>query len=387
MDESGFAIGVSQSSRALVNARELSRWKVIPGRQEWVTTIECISAAGKALPPLIIFKAKDTNSSWIPKHTPLDWRFTTSSSGWTSDSHGFEWLTKVFEPCTRPNIRSQRRLLIMDGHSSHITARVISFCVNNAIDLLVIPPHCSHILQPLDVGVFSPLKQALAAETDAISRLHAGRIQRVEWTDMLIRARAKAFSLHNISSSWKATGLEPLCPIVVLEKLAPRPLSTTLGPSTPPERLDLNLALLDSSPPDGTELQQANLLLNSTLQTIREVPSPVKRYTARITRTLEVKHSELVLANKQIEEYKSLLDTRQRRTKGRRIALSGQFVFSTAEVLKIAEAAEAETAMKKVGRQPRKRKIEEVFEEDEIEVQDKESVYSDSDCIIVAARK
>lgn len=40
-----------------------------------------------------------------------------------------------------------------------------------------------------------------------------------------------------------------------------------------------------------------------------------------------------------------------------------------------------------VGRQPRKRKIEEVFEEDEIEVQDKESVYSDSDCIIVAARK
>ena len=182
MDESGFAIGTSQTSRALVNARELSRWKAIPSRQEWVTTIECISASGTALPPLLISKAKHTNSSWIPKGTPTDWHFTTSNSGWTSDSHGYEWLTQVFEPATRPAIRSQRRLLVMDGHASHITARFISFCVDDAIDLLIMPPHCSHILQPLDVSVFSPFKRALAAETDALSRLDTKRLQRVEWT-------------------------------------------------------------------------------------------------------------------------------------------------------------------------------------------------------------
>jgi len=57
MDESGFAIGDSQSSRALINVRENSSWKVIQGRQEWITAIECISASGTAIPPLIIFKA------------------------------------------------------------------------------------------------------------------------------------------------------------------------------------------------------------------------------------------------------------------------------------------------------------------------------------------
>lgn len=67
MDESGFTIGESQSSRALVNLREKSSWKVIQGRQEWVTAIECISVAGTALPPLLIFKAKHTNSAWIPE--------------------------------------------------------------------------------------------------------------------------------------------------------------------------------------------------------------------------------------------------------------------------------------------------------------------------------
>ncbi|KYG42555.1 hypothetical protein M433DRAFT_73513, partial [Acidomyces richmondensis BFW] len=97
MDESGFAIGASQSSRVL-----RSSWKVIKGRQEWITAVECVSAAKYAISPLLIFKAEYTNTSWIPVGAPLDWRFSTSNSGWTSNSHAFEWIRTVFEPCTRP---------------------------------------------------------------------------------------------------------------------------------------------------------------------------------------------------------------------------------------------------------------------------------------------
>jgi hypothetical protein len=63
MDESGFAIGTSQSSRVLVNIREQSSWKVVSSRQEWITAIECISAASVAIPLLLIFKAKHTNTA------------------------------------------------------------------------------------------------------------------------------------------------------------------------------------------------------------------------------------------------------------------------------------------------------------------------------------
>jgi len=87
MDESGFAMGASQFSRALVNIRERSSWKDVKGREEWVTAIECVSAAGIALPPLLIFRALHTNTAWIPADAPSDWRFSTSRSGWTSDSH------------------------------------------------------------------------------------------------------------------------------------------------------------------------------------------------------------------------------------------------------------------------------------------------------------
>jgi hypothetical protein len=63
----------------------------------------------------------------------------------------------------------------VDGHSSHITANVIALCMRNAIDLLILPLHCSHIPQPLDIGVSAPLKRALASET-AAPQLDTGRI-------------------------------------------------------------------------------------------------------------------------------------------------------------------------------------------------------------------
>ncbi len=64
MDETGHRIGTTQSRRCLVirdrsekKGKGKKATKATSGRQEWVTTIECVSAAGQALPPLIVFKA------------------------------------------------------------------------------------------------------------------------------------------------------------------------------------------------------------------------------------------------------------------------------------------------------------------------------------------
>jgi len=259
-----------------------------------MTGIECVSAAGVAVPPLLIFKAKHTNTAWIPTQTPPKWRFLTSNSGWTSDSHGYEWLTAVFEPFTRPEDPTTRRLLIMDGHSSHITANVIAFCMQNAIDLTILPPHCSHILQPLDVGVFAPLKRALASETDTALRLSSSHIPRIQWVEMYIRARAKAITTGNILAGWRGAGLLPLSPISVLERLPAKTAPVASQPHTPPQQTDLDLSLLDSSLPDGTQLREANALLNSAIKAVEGLPPPVKRYTKRMTRFTELANSENV---------------------------------------------------------------------------------------------
>ena len=63
MDETGFAVGDTQSTRIIVDSTYKSNLKVTAGKQEWVTVLECIDGAGGALPPMVIFKAQNTNSA------------------------------------------------------------------------------------------------------------------------------------------------------------------------------------------------------------------------------------------------------------------------------------------------------------------------------------
>lgn len=340
-----------------------------------MTAIECVSASGVAVPPLLIFKAKHTNTGWIPGQVPPDWHFSTSNSRCTSDSHGYEWLTTGFAPSTKPNGLLTRRLLIIDSHSSHITTNVIALCMQNAIDLLILPLHTSHLLQPLEVGVFAPLKRALACETDAALRHDTGRIPRVQLVEMYVRARERALTSHNILSGWRGAGLVPLSPT-----------SAASPPHTPRHQIDLDMSLLDSSPPDGTELRQANSLLNLAINACEDLPSPVKRYTKRMSRAFETTQSDVLTLRQQLKEAEALLSIRKARKMGKRVALKGRFVFSTQEVLKMVEEAEAEMAAKKSRKRPRKPKGSHETDFVEDDALEESSSQSDSDCIMVVRR-
>jgi hypothetical protein len=59
------APNTSHSVRALC-----SKNKTI--EEEWITALECVSAAGAAIPSLNILKAQHTNTAWIPAHTSRD---------------------------------------------------------------------------------------------------------------------------------------------------------------------------------------------------------------------------------------------------------------------------------------------------------------------------
>jgi hypothetical protein len=126
--------------------------------------VECICADGTAIPPLIIYKGENLQGSWIPKGMPADWSWTCNSKGWTCDAIGQQWIEKVFERATCEKANGEKRILVCDGHGSHVTAKFVRFCLDHDIILLLMPPHSSHLCQPLDVGVFSPLKLYMSDE-------------------------------------------------------------------------------------------------------------------------------------------------------------------------------------------------------------------------------
>lgn len=57
-------------------------------------------------------------------------------------------------------------LLLIDSARCHLTAKVKQFCIQNCIELLIIPPRMTYLLQPADVCWFAPVKKALKKEWD-----------------------------------------------------------------------------------------------------------------------------------------------------------------------------------------------------------------------------
>ena len=84
-----------------------------------------------------------------------------TESGWTDDEVCKQWFTKVFIPWAQArNISGKPVLLISDGHGSHESNEMLEKAFACNILLLSLPPHTTHKLQPLDVGVFGPLQKA-----------------------------------------------------------------------------------------------------------------------------------------------------------------------------------------------------------------------------------
>lgn len=134
-------------------------WLILPPERpvHWVTIIEACSAEGQYIAPLVLFKGKELQSSWFPENIPSDRYFQCTENAFTSNQVGLNWLQQVFLPQTENDGGTQ--LLLCDNHGSHITVPFMFNCYTHGVQLLFMPSHSWHILQPLDVGVFLILKR------------------------------------------------------------------------------------------------------------------------------------------------------------------------------------------------------------------------------------
>ena len=81
---------------------------------------------------------------------------------------------------------TNKHLLILDGLNSHVTLEVVTVAMNSGLDIISLPSHISHALQPLDVSWFKPFKNAFRQIRDFWSLLNKGKkvekIHLCEWT-------------------------------------------------------------------------------------------------------------------------------------------------------------------------------------------------------------
>jgi len=104
----------------------------------------------------------------------------------------------------------ERQILILDGHSLHINhIQFIEHTIANNVHLLCLPTHTTHILQPLDIGLFFPLGNYYKQELEDFQRNYEPfwKMRKGDFYPMLQRAQEKAMMSKNIVSAWRASSM------------------------------------------------------------------------------------------------------------------------------------------------------------------------------------
>ncbi|KAM4064008.1 DDE superfamily endonuclease [Hirsutella rhossiliensis] len=221
-DETGFQMGRRRQSTQ-------QRFVVQPGDRNWVTVIEGVNVTGWALPSTIIFEGKVHQSTWYRTGIPPNWVIGVSENGWTNNELGFKWSTEVFDKHSRGR--------------APFYSEFDDFCKKNSIIWLFYPPHSTHLLQALDFGCFSALKNSYGRLVQEKVELGTFRIDKTDFLVLYHQAHRITFTEKTIKNAFEAVGIVPYNPQKVLSRLnvrTPSPLlqPTTLDPCHAPKVLD-----------------------------------------------------------------------------------------------------------------------------------------------------
>jgi hypothetical protein len=214
-----------------------------------------ISASGHKFAPMLILP----DQARLPddlSELPEEAFFVSTGTGWMTQraflffAHFFLYELEHYRATLPVELRGERCLLVLDGHSSRWTYEAVSVLNQAGVDILVLPAHCTHVLQPFDVAIASPLKTAMSRydddqditlSLDAVQQLQITR-EEPQWLQekrkrlifTFLDAWSTAACRHNILSGFRATGL---CPVDREKRLsAPDTRHLTAGEIYEPPR-------------------------------------------------------------------------------------------------------------------------------------------------------
>jgi hypothetical protein len=145
------------------------------------------------------------------------------------------------------------------------------------------PSHTSHILQPLDVACFSPLKTAYEHLVQDLARQGIFHIDKADFLIMYRQARAAIHSEQNILSGFRATVLIPWNPDYVLSQLP----CTPSPPSTPHGPLPASSPWTSETPKNLAELEKQTQLIQTSIQRLSQSPTePLRKVVKSCRQTM-----------------------------------------------------------------------------------------------------
>lgn len=303
-DETGLQLN-TRAGQVLAQKGSKCVPSISPGEKgETISVLACINAEGGYLPPYCIMKGKNKKEEWNDGLPPGSRIKMSEKSAYVNSEIFLDWLKNHFLP-KKPN---GTVLLVLDGPSSHTSnLETLQFAEEHNIILFCLPPHTTHVLQPLDRCFFKSLKGHYYEACRYFVKNHKDRkLSRLNFGKLLGESWGKSATVQNALSSFRATGIMPFNPHIIpehaflvtdLESGGPpgtnlktiekpnlenieRPLSPQPGPSGLQD-------LLEKTPPKNvttTDLTPGQIL--DKISPVPEVTLAVKKVPRQITGVL-----------------------------------------------------------------------------------------------------
>jgi hypothetical protein len=330
-DETGFMMGQITSTLVVTRSDRHGKAKSIqPGNREWATAIECINAKGWCIPPFVIVQGAYHLANWTTESGfPADWVIKPTPNGWTDNKTGLEWI-QHFNKHTIKRTMGKYRMLILDGHESHVSAEFEQYCKENNIIPISMPPHSSHLLQPLDVALFSLLKRAYGDEINLFIRASINHITKSEFFIAFKAAHDKVFTEENMKAGFRGAGISPWNPDSVISKLDVRL-------QTPVQSLPVSPSKWESQTPSNAHqtVQQSSFIKGKISAHQGSSPTPIIQAIEKFTKGAQAMAHQITLLNDRVRtlEKANIGLAKRRRAKRSRVQLGGALSIEESQVI------------------------------------------------------
>lgn len=172
-----------------------------------VTLCVAVNAVGNAIPPMFLFPRLHFKDHFI-RDGPIGCIGGGNKSGWMQEKEFLDFM-KHFAKHAKPS-ETNKVLVLLDNHSSHVSISLIDYCRANFITLLSFPPHTSHRLQPLDRGVYGPFKKYFNNAADHWMKNNPGKRMTIYDLPSIVKASLPlATTPSNILGGFSCTGIWP----------------------------------------------------------------------------------------------------------------------------------------------------------------------------------
>lgn len=190
---------------------------IVSAERGTLVTVElAANAVGNTIPPMFVFPRLKYKDLFI-RNGPPESIGAGNSSGWMTVKE-FLIFMDHFIKHTKPTPEDPV-LLLLDNHQSHVDIDVVEKAKANSVIMLSFPPHCTHNLQPLDVGVNGPFKTHCAKAQENWLRNNPGKTMSIyEIPGIVKHAWPLAATPNNIMNAFKKAGISPYNPDIFTDE-------------------------------------------------------------------------------------------------------------------------------------------------------------------------